>query len=341
MNREAIIELGKLYIDGRLPKEYSEGSEVTPDEALRKGFNQLLGLSDDNRVVNKKVLRAHEAEVFAILEEIVEVKVNEGLSISLEPLVEYRNLALGDTNEFIIPDNKYFRVATISDGNGNLRRQRLRDGESYTVAPEIKGVAIYEEFVRWMAGRVDFLGMVDKVSESMLRHVKEEIYTAVITNFREGGAGEPYRKTISGGVPTEKDILTMAKHLEAKTDAKVVIYGTALALSSLDIKYPDEGSKAVRNNQGYYGKVAGIDTIEIPAMHKVGTDEFLFEDDAILFLPQTDDKMVKVVNEGEAFILKRNELDRVDLQSEYLLTQKIGIGVTPSSQFGFMKFKNQ
>lgn len=173
----------------------------------------------------------------------------------------------------------------------------------------------------------------------MVKEVKEEIYRTVLTNFREGGAGTIYRQTISGGVPTEKDVLTMAKHLEAKTGAKVVIYGSALALSNLDIKYQDNESNAIRNNQGFYGKVAGVEAVEIPPMHEIGTDEFIFEDDAILFLPQTGDKMVKVVNEGEAFIMDGDALNRVDLQTEYLLTQKMGIAVVPSSKFGFIKFK--
>lgn len=339
MERNTIVNLGKMYVNGTLPKQFSQESEVTPDEALRVAFNQIMGLADDNKVISKKVLREHKVEIFAILEEIVQVTVHEGLTDILEGFVEYRNLALGDTNEFIVPDNKFFRVATISDGNGNLRRQRMRDGQSYQVPVHIKGVKIYEEFVRWMAGRIDFLEMIRIVGESMVKEVKAEIYATVLTNFREGGAGTIYRQTISAGVPTEKDVLTMAKHLEAKTGAKVVIYGSALALSNLDIKYQDNASNALRNEQGFYGKVAGIEVVEIPPMHEIGTDDFIFEDDAILFLPQTGDKMVKVVNEGEAFILDSDPTQRADLQAEYLLTQKMGIAVIPSSKFGYIKFK--
>ena len=337
MSREAVIDLGKMYVKGTLPKNFSE-NKTTPDNALRAGFNRIMDLQDDNKVISKKVLREHKVEIFAILEEIVQETVNEGLTDILEGFVEYRNLALGDTNEFVIPDNKYFRVATISDGNTSLRRQRLREGQTYRVDTHIKGVAIYEEFARFMSGRIDFLEMVRIVGESMIRHVKEEIYRAVITNFREGGAGEPYREVISGGVPTEKQILTIAKHLEAKTGAKVVIYGTAIALSSLDIKYPSESSKNSYNENGFFGKIASLDAVEIPPMHEVGTDDFIFADDAILLLPQTNDKMVKVVNEGEAYIQDGDSAGRVDLQAEYLLTQKIGIGVIPSSVFGYIKF---
>lgn len=340
MERKAIVDLGRMYLDGTLPKQFSEG-EKKPDEALRAGFNRIMELSDDNKVLDYKVFRDHKVEIFAILEEIIQVDVHEGLTDILAPFVEYRNLALGDTNKFIVPNNKYFRVATISDGNGNLRRQRLRDGEEYTVPVHIKGVKIYEEFARFMAGRIDFTEMVRLVAESMVKEVKEEVYRAVLTNFREGGAGEPYRLTISGRVPTEREVLTMAKHLEAKTGAKAVIYGTALALASMDIKYPDEASKARYNDQGFFGKIAGVEAVEIPPMHEAGTDDFIFEDDAILLLPQTGDKMVKVVNEGSAIIHENNFMNREDMQAEYLLTQKMGVTVIPSSQFGYIKFQGQ
>lgn len=339
MNRTAVIDLGKMYIKGTLPKNFSENPNATPDDALRLGFNRIMELQDDNKVISKKVLREHKVEIFAILEEILQESINEGLTDILEGFVEYRNLALGDTNEFVIPDNKYFRVATISDGNTNLRRQRLREGQSYQVPVHIKGVAIYEEFVRFMSGRIDFLEMINIVGESFTRSIKEDIYRAVITNFREGGADTPYRETISGGVPTEKDILTVAKHLEAKTGAKVVIYGTAIALSNLDIKYPSENAKNSYSDKGFFGKVAGLDAVEIPPMHEIGTDDFIFADDAILLLPQTSDKMVKVVNEGEAFIQDSDALNRADLQATYLLTQKIGVAVIPSSAFGYIKFQ--
>lgn len=338
MERNAIVDLGRMYLNGTLPKNFSQENEVSVDDALRAGFNRIMELQDDNKTIKPKVLREHKNEIFAILEEVVQETVHEGLGDVLEGFVEYRNLALGDTNLFLVPDNKNFRVATISDGNGNLRRQRLRDGQEYQVPVHIKGVKIYEEFVRFMSGRIDFLEMVRIVGESMVKEVKEEVYRAVLTNFREGGAGTIYRQTISAGVPTEKDVLSMAKHLEAKTGAKVVIYGSALALSNLDIKYQDDSSNALRNSQGFYGKIAGIEAVEIPPMHEIGTDDFIFEDDAILFLPQTGDKMVKVVNEGEAFIMDSNPIQRADLQTEYLLTQKMGIGVIPSSKFGYIKF---
>lgn len=337
MNK-GLKDLVKAHITGALPKEFSEKA-VTPDQAIRKGFYEMMGV-EEGQALNYKKFRQHKNEIFEIIEEIVEITVNEGFNSELDGLIEYRNLALGDKNEFYVPANKNFRVSVMSDGNGNIRRQRMTEGQSYSVPTERKGVKIYEEFDRFMAGRINFTDMARKVGEDMVEATKEDIYSVILTNFREAGAGLPYRKTISGTVPTEKDILEMAKHLEAKTGAKVAIYGTALALSSLDIKYPSDASNNQRNQQAFYGRIAGIEAKELPALHKVGTDEFIFEDDAILLLPQTGDKFVKVVNEGTATIIEGDALSRADLQQEYMLSEKIGVSVIPSSVFGFIKFSN-
>ena len=39
--------------------------------------------------------------------------------------VDFRNVALGDTTEFIVPNNDLFEVGLVSRGNDNLIRQRI------------------------------------------------------------------------------------------------------------------------------------------------------------------------------------------------------------------------
>lgn len=343
MTKSAIVSLGKDYLGGTLSKEFSSGG-MNPDEALRVGFRDLLGLEENAKIVPAKIMRRHSAEIFEIIEEIIEVKINDDIQLFFEDFVEYRNLALGDTNRFLTPDNKYFRVATISSGNTNMRRQRLRQGEEFLVSLDEYGVAVYEEFALFMAGRISIADIADKVSISMTRFVKENVLNAIVKTFTATSAPSAYRVTVTGA-PKERDILTMAKHIEAKTGEKVVIFGTALALNELDVKIPDDGSNAERNRLGHYGSIAGIPTEEIPAMHKttaggVASDEFVFDDKLILLIPQTREKFIKVVNEGVAFIKDGDSSGsaRSDQQWENLFTQKFGIAIVGSSEYGAIKF---
>lgn len=336
---KAIVDLAVMYVNGTLPTQFQSG-DVTPNDALRAGFNEILGLEPDCKVLNQKAFRAHKMEIFALLEEVLEKTIHEGSLGVLENWVEYRNLKLGDTNLFKAPDNQLFKVAVISDGNGNLRRQRLREGEEFSVRTEILGVKIYEEFSRFYSGRIDFLDMIDKVGQSFVKDIKERIFNTLLATFRAGGSDEPYRVTVTAvdGVPQEDKVLELAKHLEAKTGFKPVVVGSALALYKANPKFLNETDKEIASKQAYAPRFAGLEVLEIPPMHKEGTDEFALGDDELFLIPQTAEGMIKVVNEGEAIIVDNTESVRDDLQLEYLMIQKVGISVVPSSTYGYIKF---
>lgn len=334
-----VVDLAVMYYKGTLPAQFQNG-DVTPNDALRAGFNEILGLDADTKEFSMKTFRKHKAEIFAVLEEILEKTIHEGDLGALEQIVEYRNLALGDTNEFITPDDQLFRVSVVSDGNGNLQRQRLRDGEKFSVKTDVLGVKIYEEFSRFRAGRVDFLEMIDKVGQSMVKEIKNRIQDSILKTFRSGGSGAPYSVTVSGsqGVPQEDKILEIAKHLEAKTGYKPIIVGSALALYKANPKFMSDTDKAEASKQGFAGRIAGLDCLELAPTHKDGTDEFVLGDDELFLIPQTNEKFIKVVNEGEAYIQDNTETLRTDLQSEYLLTQRVGVAVVAPSAYGYVKF---
>jgi len=334
MAKNEIIKLGIDVAQGRLPLQYSVNDA---DTALRVGFNQMMGLADDATQIPYKTFRKHKVEIFEILEEVFDSVLEEGLRGQLDDFVEYRNLALGDMNEFVVPANKAFRVSVVSDGNGNFRRQRLIDGTKFSVDTDIYGVKIYEEFSRFMAGRIDWLGMVRDVATSMAKDIEEKIASAIMNHFTEAGAEAPYRLTSSGAVPTEKEIITMAKHVEAATGEKAVIYGSALALNQLDLRLTSEADKEARNTTGYYGKVGGVEVREIVNGHKIGGTDFIFADDFLLILPQTKDRMCKVVNEGTATI-EETVTGNADMTKEYMMINKVGISIIASKVFGYIKF---
>lgn len=333
--REEIIKLGIDIAKNTVPTQYSG---LNADEALRKGFKELVGLGKDG-VIDGRVMRKHGAEIFEILEEVLDVTLDESLRDELDSLVEYRNLKLGDTVLFNVPRKNIYKVAIISDGNGNMRRQRVIGGESLTISTSIYGVKIYEEWSRFMAGRIDWLGMIRDVAESLATDVKNRIYNTLVNHFQEAGADDEYRQTISGRVPTEREILTMAKHIEAKTGQTVTIYGTALALNQLELTQPSDEDLRNKNRQGYLGTVAGIPTKEIKPTHKAGTNEFETESDFLILVPEGGDRMIKVVNEGESFIQEAVGAESVDRTKEYEVINKFGISIMPTSQFGYIKFE--
>ena len=183
-----LIKLACDSYKGHVAGNYSVDDSM---EVLRQALIEANGGSTK---LDYRAIRDGKCNgLFAIVEEIITKTVIEGLpeSCPLFNYVDFRNIAEGDTNVFEIRDNGLFVVADIADGTQGLRRQRLAGGEEITVKTRLKGIKIYEELRRILAGRVDFNEMIDKVSESFQKKINEDIYNAVKAGL--DGLVSPYR----------------------------------------------------------------------------------------------------------------------------------------------------
>lgn len=333
-------QMKELAIDLAL-KTKMEFSKEDSNDALRVLIQEAEGLNlSDIQNMSRRQLRKHKFEIFELIEVSLDARLeNLMLTSGLENLVEYRNIALGDTNVFTKPDNGYFKVSVIAEGTKNLRRQRLRDGEEFTVKTQPHGVKIYEEFIRFMSGRIDWADMIDKVALSFAKYTNELVSLAFNNYIESNKANAPYALNTSGAVPTEQQILEIAEHLRAEVGTDVKIYGTRLALQKLGVEKESDTDNRDRNVNGFYGYIAGIEAVAIEQAHKAGTTEFALANNEIYILPETDDKMIKVVNEGESEVHEEPMGHRQDLQLEYTLINRFGIAILPSSLFGHVRFE--
>jgi hypothetical protein len=333
MNKDMI----KLAVDLAKGKVQNYSAQESND-TLRKAFADLMEFSlEGNGKIDRKTFRRHKTEIFEILEEIINETLHEGLGNQFDQFAEYRNLAWGDENLFKVPANNIFRVALISDGNSNLRRQRLRDGQEFSVSLDTYGIKIGEDFHRFLAGRVDWADLMAGIAESFKRDLTQRIYNAVLASHGEYGSTYHKDYTSSGSL-TEQDIVEMAMHIEARTGEKVALYGTKLAIRNLPVAHMTEEVQNAVNESGYYGKVSGIECYEIAQSHEYGTDNFAVDNNMVLMLPQSADKMVKVINEGDAIIQDQQGGQTSDMMQEYFIANKFGVSVICSKVFGFIKF---
>ena len=305
------------------------------NEVLRSAFYDLLGMDEYNSKISRRAMRKHKLEIFEIIEEVLDVSIDRDLRNQFDDWVEYRNLARGDKQGFITPDDQLFKVAIISDGNQNLLRQRVRGGQRVTVPTQNYGVKIYEELDRFLSGDVDWNAMIQNVSLSFALQIRDEVVTAIVDNFSKEGA-ESTSVTI-GGDPAETEILTFAQKIKAKTRQDVSIYGTKLALHKIKPDVASDAQDGQRNATGYYDQIAGIPMYELEDSLK-DNGEFLLEDDFILILPETRDKMIKVVNEGESYTEEGRPEGNASMDLEYIMTNRMGIAIIPSSVYGYIEF---
>lgn len=330
----------KLAVDLAKGKVQNFSAQESND-TLRKAFADLMEFSlEGNGVIDRKTFRKHKTEIFEILEEVINETLQEGLKSQFDGFAEYRNLAWGDENLFKTPANQIFRVSLVSDGNGNIRRQRLRDGQEFSVSLDTYAIKIGEDFHRFLAGRVDWAEMMAGITESFKRDLTQRIANAVMNSYGEYGATYHNTFTATGGANPfeEQDLIEMAMHIEARTGSKVAVYGTKLALRKLNPEYLTEASKDDRNTRGYVASIAGIPMVEIEQSHEYGSDNFAVSNDFILLLPQNADKMVKVINEGDAIIQDQQAGISSDMMQEYFIANRFGIAVICTKVFGFVKF---
>ena len=288
----------------------------------------LIEANGGSTVLNYKNIRDGKCNgLFTLIEEILSRTVVEGLQGDefFNAMVDFRNVAEGDQNLFIVEDNNLFVVADTADGTQAVRRQRL-GGKSETSIPTVmKTVRIYEELNRVLSGRVDFNYFINKVAESFRQKLLNDIYALWSDATAADLGGVTYFPT--AGSYDEDALLELIGHVEAAAGGKTAtIVGTKKAVRALAPSIQGCESKSDLYNLGYYGKFYGTPVVVTPQRHKVGSTQFVLDDD-VLTIIAGDDKPIKVVYEGDPLVMMGNPMDNMDLTQEYFYGEKYGLGL--------------
>ena len=214
-----VLKLSLDALHGRVSGEFSAQQQ---SQAIIDGIVELNGGS------NKLDIRTFHrgTELFAYVEEVLPYVINEGLQNDafFMNLVEERNLAEGDMNEFWTQDNSLFVVGNIAWGTQAVRRQRLNAGEKITIPVQMRAIKVYEELRRLMAGRADWNTFIDRVSRSFIQKTRLDILAAfegIATNTT--GLSSTYVKS---GTYSSDTLLGIIEHVEAATGKSATIFAT-------------------------------------------------------------------------------------------------------------------
>lgn len=300
------------------------------NETLRK---ELLSLAGTDKI-DYKTMRKFKPEIFELLEEVLDVLLVEGIEKQFDAFVDYRNVGWGDSPVFEVEDYRLFSVATIADGTGNLKRQRLDSGY-LTVTTGTKGVKIYEEFYRFLAGRINFPKMIAKIAKSYNNQIATDIYNAVYGSFTSLSA----TYGIAGNF-VENQMDTLISHVEAATGANCGIWGTKTALAKINPALISQNMMDKINQIGYVGNYKGSEMVAFKQAHTPGTDTFAINGNFAMILPQMagENKIVKLVVEGDSIIQETPGGLNADMSMEYTFIKKCGIALVIANKFGIYRF---
>ena len=236
------------------------------NETLRQSFIRIFGTEAPSHYQWEQ----HKNEIFQIISVALGTSIVSGLTNQFEPWVEIRNMNYGDIPVFDIENPDLFKFATVSAGNGELRAQRIHNGK-VAVSTAWKGTKIREEFERFLAGRIDWTRLVNKVNTSVQHQISLDMYNALYNSYTALSA--PYAQT---GTWDEGKLITICSNVEAgNQQGNAVIIGTKAALAKITSSTVSENMKDQFNNLGYYGKFRGYDMLAIKQAHIPGTSNFV------------------------------------------------------------------
>lgn len=302
-------------------------NDVKGEDAIRKAIADACGGE-----FNFSTFRENKYKVFSIVEEVLDVTLGVVITNQFDTLTEVKNVPVGVRPAFRVEDPSLFRIARIAGGTNDLRRQKILN-RRFEIETDYIGAKIYAELEQFEAGMVDFTGMINRLTLSFANDLGIRIYEAIAKSY--SALNSTYGVT---GTYNEDVLFDMVQHVEAKSGKKAVIMGTKKALRKVSKELAmSEAMKEKLNLVGYIGTVGGTDLILLPQGHKVGTDEFFVDDNMLLVVPQNE-KIAKVVVEGETRMLEVSEAGaRNDQQVEYLIQKKFGVGVIQSAIYGMYK----
>lgn len=311
----------------KIPMGHYSAAETS--ECLREALIDLNGGS--TKLSPKTFYRG--SELFNLVQEIIPHIADEGIRADNElmQLIDFRNIAKGDENEFWVDPENILYVSTVASGVRGMRRQTITEGEHVSIPMYTKGIRVYEGINRIMSGAVDFNKFIDDVGKAFIKDLRLDAYTAIngITSTTKG-LSEAYVKS---GTFSEDTLLSLVDHVEAATGKSAKIIGTRTALRKVTTATVSDEAKTDLYNMGYYGNFNGTPMVCMKQVHKTGTDDFALSTNKI-YVVASDDKFCKAVTAGEGILGERPATDNNDLTQEYVYLEDRGVGVICANKIG-------
>jgi len=329
MERKNILKVAIDAINGKV-----EGySADQASEALRAALVELNGGSQ--KINMKTFYRGHA--LFDLVQELIPVIIETGLKEDnpLFALVDYRNIAMGDVNEFVAKGTNDLVVTNVAKGIQGVRRQRLMGSETIRVETEPRIIKVYEGLNRLLAGRITFSDLIDEVSKAFNKQFLADAYLAM-ESMSADSAGMMNSNYVITGSFDEEQLVELIDRVEAITGKTAKIVGTRAALRKVSTAVEGEVAKSSMYDIGYYGKFNGTDMIALKqSVNKDGS--FILSADRI-YVMASDDKPIKFVNEGDGILVEHAATTNQDLTQEYVYIQAYGLGVLASAPLGIYNF---
>lgn len=329
---------------------YDEGKLISKTEANEKVCEfsrQVLGIQnvDDKKEV-RRALRDNSREWFDIIEDTIEVVISVGFKESewFQDLVDYRNLAYGDRQDFFVEKESILSVAKAGVSHHDHIIQRIGGGEPFSVPTQLYAIKVGADINRFVLGQEPWDKLVESIAKAYMNQMQEEI-ASQIDNVASKlpVTGNQFINTGALTASSKDAFDEIVSNVAAANDgAEVIIMGTRLALKKINgIADVDWAADAQKDNMMMLGNIGYYDSNRLVAIQNRFKDRTYttktFSDKKILILPIVNDaggKFVKVLDQGE---LTLERLERGDYLSDiqtFESQRRYGVATVIGRQIG-------
>jgi len=318
-------------------KAFSTASKETANEAVRAMFAEIMPTPNANGRYNHRQLKEALPKVYAILEEVLNVTINEAWKTVpfYATVVDTRNIALGDQNRFLIEDNSFLTVNKFSGNTWDTDREKIGVRRTISVPTDWFYARWYDDFERFLTGAITVETLANKLTQSFINHVDNMVAAA----FNDAATNLPSAFNVAGTLSTQKmkELILKVKTASRKN---VVIMGTEMAIAQLndlaEVKYSENMMNELYS-AGRLGKWMGTTVVEVPQGFKHDTFDWSVENDTLLIVPESD-KFIKFVDEGETRIQDLDQQNTHDQTIDSQTQRKMGCAAVFGGMFGKYTF---
>lgn len=268
-------------------------------------FRNVIGCNDKSTKAEiRRGIRRNQAQLFDLIEVVIDDALVSGWQANpfFMEFVDVKNLALGDKNEFYVPDNSVLSVMKVSGNHHDIVRQRLGAGRTFSVETSWYAVKVYSEMERLLTGAEDFATLISKITEAFDRYINQALYEALIGVGST--LGSQWYKSSALNETTKETFRTLCMDVAMATGKDVVVMGTYGALAKVyDLTNVEWTSSEMKNEKYTTGRFAyfdGIRLVELKNNFKLNdTTQTLIANDVLFIMPVGIEPMLKLVYEGD------------------------------------------
>lgn len=349
------VALGREIFDAETDRVISK------KEANDKIYQFSLKLLGIENVHDKKQVRRgfrdHGKEWFDIIEDTIDTSIAYGFSDNMwfNELVDQRNIAYGDRQDFYIENDAVLSVAKAGTSHHDHIIQRLPAGQTISVPTALYVVKVGADINKYIVGQVDWTALVDAIAKAYMVKIQTEVYS----NVTSAAASLPVQTGFVGtgalSSSTKAAFDDIIENVSAANDgAEVIIMGTRSGLAKIsaiaDVTYNGSLIASAQKdnvmNTGNIGIYEGTRLVEIPNRFATrlpitgsgaALPNKLFDPTKLMIIPVIGDagKFVKFVDEGDTLILEKTERgDYVSDIMTYEVQRHFGVATVLGRYFG-------